>query len=108
MCKYIQSNHCGILRVELKRYGWVIPADFKWQASDSFNEDNGKWWQLLGQFWPNYDVGNIFCKIGNLTQIAMVSLGCVGLYSDVSKVGNVNFSDLDFDKCNKISACLNF
>ena len=35
-------------------------------------------------------------------------LGCVGLYSDVSKVGNVNFSDLDFDKRDKISAWLNF
>ena len=80
------QNHCGILRVELKRFGWVIPADFKWQASDSFNEDNGKWWQLLGQFWPNYNVGNIFCKIGNLSQIAMVSFS-----QKIVSAGSTNF-----------------
>ena len=40
--------------------------------------------------------------------VSKYRVGCVRLYSDVSKVGNVNFSDLDFDKHDKISTWLNF
>ena len=36
------------------------------------------------------------------------SVGCVGLYSDVSKVQNVPFFRQHFDKRVKISAWLNF
>ena len=36
------------------------------------------------------------------------TLGCVGLYSDVSKVGNVKKPGRHFDKRDKISAWLNF
>ena len=36
------------------------------------------------------------------------SIGCVGLYSDVSKVEKVLFFKQHFDKRDKISAWLNF
>ena len=86
---------------------WAILANFGAKMAISDQSELGTLPDCVNVTKRN---SRIFREIGAKRHFSLHwnSIGCVGLYSDVSKVGKVKKPGRHFDKRNKISAWLNF